>query len=88
MVHNLSGVWNKNANCQDGTDCKDVEQERGMTITKAIMFVGIILIAVIALGSPTSYDYHTDLKNIAYQLSRIADALNRGAERCENEVDS
>ena len=35
--------------------------------------------ANVAIGwsIPHTYDYHTDLRNIAYQLSRIADALNR-----------
>ncbi len=44
----------------------------------AIMSASFIVIGlVIAVSIPHTYDYHTDLRNIAYQLSRIADALNR-----------
>lgn len=37
----------------------------------------IIAAATIIAVAIVWYDYHTDLRNIAYQLSRIADALNR-----------
>lgn len=48
-------------------------------MTAAIVFAALVLVidTAIVWGVPHSYDYHTDLKNIAYQLSRIADALNR-----------
>lgn len=52
-----------------------------MTITNAIILAGALIMIAIGWSSPHIYDYHTDLKNIAYQLSRIADALNRTAER-------
>lgn len=42
-----------------------------------MMLDGIIIAIAIMLSATRTYDYHTDLKNIAYQLSRIADALNR-----------
>lgn len=41
-----------------------------MTLT---IICAALMIAVAAAG----YDYHEDLRNIAHQLSRIADALNR-----------
>lgn len=46
-------------------------------MTAAIIAAGSIIAVAIAWSIPHTYDYHTDLKNIAYQLSRIADALNR-----------
>lgn len=46
-------------------------------MTTAIMVVGLMITVAIVLSIPHEYDYHTDLRNIAYQLSRIADALNR-----------
>jgi len=46
-----------------------------MTITNAILLTGGLLVIAIVWSSPVMRDYHTDLKNIAYQLSRIADAL-------------
>lgn len=55
-----------------------------MTITSAIILAGALIMIAIGWSSPHTYDYHTDLKNIAYQLSRIADALNRDAERRED----
>lgn len=55
-----------------------------MTITNAILVAGALIMIAIVWNSPVIYDYHTDLKNIAYQLSRIADAL-WNKERRENE---
>ena len=49
-------------------------------MTAAIIFAASIIAVAIGWSIPHSYDYHTDLKNIAYQLSRIADALNRRAK--------
>lgn len=46
-------------------------------MTAAIVFAALVIATAIVWGVPHSYDYHTDLRNIAYQLSRIADALNR-----------
>ena len=47
-----------------------------------VMALSLIVIGlVIAVSIPHTYDYHTDLQNIAYQLSRIADALNRKERR-------
>ena len=54
-----------------------------MTITTAILATGAMIVIAIGWTIPTTYDYHTDLRNISYQLSRIADALNRVAERRE-----
>lgn len=54
-----------------------------MTIISAILLAGGMITIAMAWSIPTAYDYHTDLKNISYQLSRIADALNRTAERRE-----
>ena len=51
-----------------------------MTTTEAIIAVGVLIFIAITWSSPVSRDYHTDLENIAYQLSRIADALNRRVE--------
>lgn len=48
-----------------------------MTTVQAILLVGVFISGAICWSSPTSYDYHTDLKNINYQLSRIADTLNK-----------
>lgn len=48
-----------------------------MTTAQAILLAGAFIFIAICWSSPTSYDYHTDLKNINYQLSRIADALNK-----------
>ena len=48
-----------------------------MTTVQAILLVGAFIFLAICWSSSTSYDYHTDLKNIDYQLSRIADALNK-----------
>ena len=54
-----------------------------MTIINAILIAGAMITVGTAWSIPHTYDYHTDLKNIDYQLSRIADALNREAERRE-----
>ena len=54
-------------------------KERRMT--GAIIFAASIIAIAIAWSIPHTYDYHTDLRNIAYQLSRIADALNRKERR-------
>ena len=48
-----------------------------MTIINAILIAGAMITVSIAWSMPHAYDYHTDLKNISYQLSRIADALNK-----------
>lgn len=42
-----------------------------------IFIAGAMIFIAIILSTPNGHDYHTDLRNIAYQLSRIADALNR-----------
>ena len=46
-------------------------------MTETIIFAASIIAVAIGWSTPNTYDYHTDLRNIAYQLSRIADALNR-----------
>jgi len=46
-------------------------------MTGAIIFGASIIAVAIVWSIPHTYDYHMDLRNIAYQLSRIADALNR-----------
>lgn len=51
-----------------------------MTIISAILLAGGMIAIAIAWSIPTAYDYHTDLKNISYQLSRIADALQKGGK--------
>ena len=48
-----------------------------MTIINAILIAGAMISVSMAWSIPHTYDYHTDLKNISYQLSRIADALNK-----------
>lgn len=48
-----------------------------MTTEVAIITAGGLIAVAIGWSIPHIYDYHTDLRNIAYQLSRIADALNR-----------
>lgn len=52
-----------------------ISKERRMT--GAIIFAASII--ALAIGW-NSYDYHKDLRNIAYQLSRIADALEQEDE--------
>ncbi len=42
-----------------------------------IVLAASIIAVAIAWNIPHTYDYHENLKSIAYQLSRIADALNR-----------
>ena len=46
-------------------------------MTETIIFAASIIAVAIGWSTLNTYDYHTDLRNIAYQLSRIADALNR-----------
>lgn len=50
-------------------------------MTGAIVFAASIIAIAIGWSAPSIHDYHTDLRNIAYQLSRIADALNRKERR-------
>ena len=50
-------------------------------MTGAIIFAASMIAIAIGWSEPSVYDYHTDLRNIAYQLSRIADALNREERR-------
>lgn len=58
-----------------------VEGVRRMIHTStAIFFVGAFIIITMGCCDPKPYNYHDELKNIAYQLSRIADALNRRVE--------
>lgn len=52
-------------------------------MTAAIIFVGVIIFFAICDSAPDTYDYHTELKNISYQLSRIADALTKKERREE-----
>ena len=42
-----------------------------------MIYVAMVIAIAIILSATRTYDYHTDLRNIAYQLSRIADAMNR-----------
>lgn len=42
-----------------------------------MIFAAMLIAMTIVLSATHTYDYHTDLRNIVYQLSRIADALNR-----------
>ena len=46
-----------------------------------IFIAGAMVSMAIILSIPNGHDYHTDLRNIAYQLSRIADALNKKEDR-------
>ena len=48
-----------------------------MSVQETIILAAAMIVVAMSLGIPTIYDYHTDLENIAYQLSRIADALNK-----------
>ena len=52
-----------------------------INVIMASSFIAIGL--AIAVSIPRTYNYHTDLQNIAYQLSRIADALNRKDSEAE-----
>lgn len=54
--------------------------KRMIDTSTAIILIGSVLVIAISWSTPTNRDYHTDLKNIAYQLSRIADALNRSKD--------
>ena len=45
------------------------------------MAAALLICVVISVSMPKVQDYHTDLGNINYQLSRIADNLARIAER-------
>lgn len=56
------------------------QKGRKMSESVAIMFAGAIIAVAIGWSIPPVHDYHTDLRNISYQLSRIADALNRRAK--------
>jgi len=56
-------------------------------MTAAIVFTALVIATAIVWSMPHSYDYHTDLRNIAYQLSRIADALNRKLEKNRRKKD-
>lgn len=47
-----------------------------MTITAALL-----ICVVIAVSMPKVQDYHRDLDNINYRLSKIANVLERIAER-------
>lgn len=54
----------------------------------AIMAASLVIALAVVVSKPCTYDYHADLQNIAYQLSRIADALNRKDSEAEtNETD-
>jgi len=44
---------------------------------ETILIAAVMISVAIVLSIPRQYDYHMELHNIAYQLSRIADALNR-----------
>ena len=46
-----------------------------------IITAALLICVVIAVSMPKVQDYHTDLGNINYQLSRIADGLAKIAER-------
>lgn len=48
-----------------------------MTIEPAILVSAVMIVVAMVWSAPVVRDYHTDLKNIAYQLSRIADALSK-----------
>ena len=58
-------------------------QRKAGRMTAAIVFVGTIIFIAICFSAPDTHDYSTELKNIAYQLSRIADALNEKEMREE-----
>ena len=48
-----------------------------------IFIAGAMISMAIILSIPNGHDYHMDLRNIVYQLSRIADALNRKDDEAE-----
>ena len=48
-------------------------------LVTAIVLTGGMIMIGLGCGGPVTYDYHTELKNIAYQLSRIADALREAS---------
>lgn len=48
-----------------------------------IMSAAALIAVVIAVSMPTVHDYSMELRNISYQLSRIADNLARIAERMD-----
>ena len=55
-----------------------VEGVRRMIHTStAILFVGAFIIIMMGCCDPKPHNYHDELRLIAYQLSRIADALDR-----------
>ena len=49
-----------------------------INLKTAIVLIGGMIMIGIGCARPVTYDYRTELKNIAYQLSRIADALWEG----------
>ena len=51
-----------------------------MSTSTVILLTGSMIFFAISWSTPTDRDYHTDLKNIAYQLSRIADALRENKQ--------
>ena len=48
----------------------------GIIVVISLLVIESVVVAAIGCNSRT-YDYQTDLRNISYQLSRIADALNK-----------
>jgi hypothetical protein len=46
-------------------------------MTGGIIVAGLMIAMLIVLSIAHAYDYHTDLWDIAYQLSRITDTLGR-----------
>ena len=47
----------------------------------AIIIAGSLIAVIISWCMPTVQDYHKDLDSINYRLSKIADGLERIAER-------
>ena len=53
-----------------------------------IITAALLICVVIAVSMPKTQDYHTDLNNINYRLSQIADYLARLGDKMDKMGDS
>ena len=51
-----------------------MEASKAITAILLLIFFGILIVAM-SIPRIRSYSYHTDLKNLTYQVSRVADNL-------------
>ena len=53
-----------------------------------IITAALLICVVIAVSMPKTQDYHTDLNNINYRLSQIADYIARLGDKMDKTGDS